>query len=143
WPYGTAAFHGWRDSFHTGFNLVSLESIIKDCQIVEWQEALERGWRYYNLHFFLADGTPKYYHNELYPIDIHSAAQAVITFARLKHLSDNPGRIERLVDWTVSNMWDQRGFFYFQRSRNFVNKIPYMRWSQAWMAYALALALYG
>jgi hypothetical protein len=144
WPYGTAPFQSWRDSFHTGFNLVSLSSLVKDCNAPEFEASLVRGLQFYNLHFFLADGTPKYYHNRLYPIDIHSAAQAIITFARLKHLCmDATERIERLVAWTVSHMWDERGFFYFQRSRYFANKIPYMRWAQAWMAYALALAVYG
>ena len=143
WPYGTAPFQSWRDSFHTGFNLVSLASIIKDCNASEFQGALERGLQFYGLHFFLADGTPKYYHNRLYPIDIHSSAQAIITFSRLKQICpDARERIERIVNWTVSHMWDERGFFYFQRSRYFVNKIPYMRWAQAWMAYALALAVY-
>jgi hypothetical protein len=143
WFYGTAAFQQWIDSFHTGFNLVSLARVIKDCGMVQWQDVLLRGWEFYIRHFFLADATPKYYHNKIYPIDIHAAAQAIVTFARLKHLSsDANGQIDRLLGWVLTHMWDERGFFYFQQWPRFTNKIPYMRWSQAWMVYALAMAIY-
>ena len=40
-------------------------------------------------------------------------------------------------------MLDKQGFFYFQKDGFFTNKTSYLRWSQAWMAYALALATYG
>lgn len=144
WPYGTAANQGWIDSFHTGFNLICLNNIINDCGVNEWRGHLERGFRYYDLHFFLADGTPKYYHNKLYPIDIHSAAQAIVTFARLQHLSaDAPVKVRKITDWTLQHMWDDKGgYFYFQRTPAITNRVPYMRWSQAWMAYALATAAF-
>jgi hypothetical protein len=144
WPYGAASNQSWRDSFHTGFNLVSLASIIKSCNAWQWQAALERGLEYYRKNFFLADGTPKYYDNQTYPIDIHSAAQAIVTFARLKNMFSKSGaQVNLIADWVLKHMWDASGYCYFQKSRFLINKIPYMRWSQAWMAYALALALYG
>lgn len=143
WPYGTAANQQWIDSFHTGFNLVSLDSVIKDCSQTQWQANLQRGCDYYLRHFFLADGTPKYYHNNTYPIDIHAAAQGLVSFVRLKHLiPDSTQHISRVADWTLKHMWDSRGYWYFQKSRLFTNKIPYLRWSQAWMAYALALVIF-
>jgi len=37
-------------------------------------------------------------------------------------------------------MWDeQRGYFYFQKTKWYTNKIPYLRWPNAWMYYALVL----
>jgi len=35
-------------------------------------------------------------------------------------------------------MRSSEGYFYYQRHRFHTNRIPYMRWSQAWMMYALA-----
>jgi len=35
-------------------------------------------------------------------------------------------------------MQDIEGFFYYQKWKWYTNKIPYIRWSQAWMFYALA-----
>lgn len=144
WPYGTASNQTWIDSFHTGFNLVSLNVVIQNCDAKEWQTALNKGLEYYINNFFLKDGTPKYYHNNTYPIDIHSAAQAIVTFVYLKDLiPDYKEHIEKVLTWTLKNMLDNSGFFYFQKSNMLVNKTSYLRWSQAWMAYALALASYG
>ena len=38
-------------------------------------------------------------------------------------------------------MRDDRGFFYYQRKRFYTLRAPFMRWSQAWTAYALARLL--
>jgi hypothetical protein len=47
----------------------------------------------------------------------------------------------RAVKWAINNLQDRAGFFYFQRHRFYTIKIPYMRWAQAWMLYALSLYL--
>ena len=44
-----------------------------------------------------------------------------------------------LIEPTVYG--DERGFFYYQKRRFYTVKKPYMRWSQAWMLYALARLL--
>jgi len=36
-------------------------------------------------------------------------------------------------------MQSKNGYFFYQKKRFFKNKISYMRWSQAWMLYALAI----
>lgn len=143
WPYGTAENQTWIDNFHTGFNLVSLHRVIKESAINEWKGVLEKGLEFYLKMFFLNDGTPKYYHNKTYPIDIHSAAQAIVTFVYLKDLIPNAKQeIQKITKWTLDNMLDREGFFHFQKGGFLTNKISYLRWSQAWMAYALALATY-
>ncbi|MCS6884941.1 MAG: hypothetical protein RMM17_00655 [Acidobacteriota bacterium] len=144
WPYGMAANQQWIDSFHTGFVLVSLADVITACQKAEWSSVLERGLRFYCRHFFLADGTPKYYHNSTYPIDIHSCAQALVTYARLsEYIPDAEAQLNRLLEWTLRHMYDKnKGYFYFQRRRLYINRIAYLRWSQAWMLYALAWVIY-
>jgi hypothetical protein len=40
--------------------------------------------------------------------------------------------------WAIENLRSPRGYFYYQRNRFYTNRIEYMRWSQAWMSYALA-----
>ena len=42
---------------------------------------LSRGFAYFKNHFVEADGKPKYYHNQTYPIDIQCAAQAIDTLS--------------------------------------------------------------
>ncbi|MFY9556376.1 MAG: hypothetical protein WAV47_16810, partial [Blastocatellia bacterium] len=79
WAYGEAESQGWIDSFHTGFVLVSLKHLIDYLGVEGWRTALDVGYRFYENQFFLADGTPRYYHERLHPHDVHSAAQGAIT----------------------------------------------------------------
>jgi hypothetical protein len=43
--------------------------------------------------------------------------------------------------WTIENLQDRTGFFYFQRHRLYTIKIPYMRWAHQWMLCALSFYL--
>ena len=152
WSYGTMAHHRWMDNFHTAFNLEALLEIRRQMKTSLFDSQIKRVFRYYADHFFLDDGTPKYYHNKLYPIDIHTIAVAILFFAGLiEHkddlfTDDDMKTAERLMEANVnlatSQFWDKRGYFYYQKGRFLTNKIPYMRWSQAWMFYALASYLF-
>jgi len=142
WPYGEAGSQQWIDSFHTGFIIVALKRIISDLEKPEWTEALHRAYEFYERRFFLADGTPAYYDKSLFPVDVHSAAQAVVTFTELSDLMPNATEhAARAVEWAVHNLQDSAGFFYFQRHRFYTIRTPHIRWAQAWMLYALSLYL--
>jgi rhamnogalacturonyl hydrolase YesR len=139
WYYGedkTARRVG-IDNFHTGFILESLKVYAEATGDNDCTGPLRRGVTFYQDNFFLADGAPKYYHNKTYPLDIHGAAQAVVTLVRLKDLGADMGLCERIVTWMIENMQDEKGYFYYQKGRFFTNKIPYMRWAQAWAFRAL------
>jgi hypothetical protein len=143
WFYGESKSQSWIDSFHTGFVLVSLKHLITDLKATEWRAAQEAGYEFYEKRFFLADGTPGYYHDRLRPHDVHSAAQGVITFVEMSDLMPNAKAMAgRVVRWTINELQDPAGFFYFQRHRFYTIKISYMRWAQVWMLYALSLYLY-
>jgi hypothetical protein len=142
WFYGEARDQHWIDGFHTGFILVSLKKLIRYLGRSELMGSLERGYEFYRQAFFLADGTPGYYHDSLYPIDVHNAAQAVITFSEMTDVMPSAKVLAgRAVGWAIQNLQDPAGFFYFQRHRFYTIRIPYMRWAQAWMLYALSLYL--
>lgn len=139
WPYGDAGNQAWIDNFHTGFVLVSLAEVIEDCGAPAWNPALEQGYRFFRDRFFLEDGTPCYYPDRPYPIDVHSAAQALVTFARLSGMDPEASeRGRRVARWTIENMLGADGRFHFQKHERWTNRISYMRWSQAWMVYGLA-----
>jgi len=140
WYYGTLPFQHWIDNFHTGFNLVALSNYMKFSGQNKFYGSLQRGFEYFKSHFFMQNIIPKYYHNSLHPIDIHSVAQSIITLVELKELApDNIFEAENIAKWGIENMQDPQGFFYFQKHKFFTNKISYMRWSNAWMSYALSL----
>lgn len=142
WVYGAAQSQAWIDNFHTAYLLTSLARIIGHCQAAQttqFNEALQRGYRFWRTGFFLADGWPKYYHDGLYPADAHAAATAIITFLELRGLDpDAMALAQKTAHWSVRNLRDKRGFFYHQRRRFYTVRTPFMRWTQAWMLYALA-----
>ena len=142
WVYAETSIQGWVDSFHTGFILESLKTYSDCTGDSSCIENIRRGYRFYLDHFFLEDGTPKYYHNQTFPVDIHSAAQAMVTTTRLCEYDAISQDIrERIAQWTLSNMLSTDGFFFFQKHKLYTNRIPYMRWSQAWMYHALTTYL--
>lgn len=144
WLYGEGESQAWIDSFHTGFVLVSLKHLIEYLDSSDWKAALDAGYQFYEKRFFLADGTPGYYHDRLPPYDVHSAAQGVITFVEMTDLMPNAKAMaSRVVRWAIDRLQDPTGFFYFQRHRFYTIKTSYMRWAQAWMLYALSLYLSG
>jgi len=146
WAYGAAEFQGWADNFHTAFILTSLARISAaggQAARAEFAESLRRGYEFWRGNFFLADGWPKYYHDNPYPADAHSSGAAVVALCELK--DSMPGALalaDRVIGWTLRNLRDpRRGFFYYQRRRFYTIRTPYMRWTQAWMMYALARRL--
>lgn len=143
WAYGAAANQAWVDNFHTGYVLQSLSRIVQSCPEAQvFSSALKAGYEYWRERFFLADGWPKYYDGALYPADTHSAAAAIVTLLELQHLdSEALPLAEKIAAWLLTHMRDKRGFFYYQRKRFYTVRAPFMRWSQAWTAYALARLL--
>jgi hypothetical protein len=141
WSYGGDGYQSWADNFHTAFILTSLARIIESCASAhdEFSDYLTRGYEFWRERFFLSNGWPKYFPDRLYPADAHSAAAAIVALLELS--STVPGALElaqQIADWAINNLRDPRGYFYYQRRRFFTVRIPYMRWSEAWLAYALA-----
>ena len=144
WAYGAGPGQEWIDNFHTAYVLVSLARIRKCGSLAEadLDGALRRGYEFWRERFFLADGWPKYYHDSLYPADAHAAATAIITLLELQDLnSGGLALAETIAGWTIRNLRDRAGFFYSQRRRFYCVRTPYMRWTQAWMLYALGRLL--
>jgi hypothetical protein len=141
WSYGTLPFHQWIDNFHTGFNLECLHEFEKYTGDTSFNGYLEKGMEYYIQTFFTEKGQPKYYHDKLYPIDIHSPAQLIITLGRMGKIAEHNELLSRVLYWTIEHMQDSRGYFYYQLKKTGSSKIPYMRWAQAWMFFGLSYYL--
>ena len=140
WLYGPGEIHGWVDNFHTAFILDSLRRIstagVDEPGI---QNAIERGLEYWIDNFFLDDGTPKYFDKQTYPIDIHSAAAAIVALTGFAKSEERALPLARkIAKWTIENMIGPDGNTYYQKRRSYTIKTPFIRWGQAWMAYALA-----
>lgn len=142
WVYGADSFQGWVDNFHTAFILLSLNRLQRLIPDLECQNTIQRGLNYWLENLFLADGTPKYFDKETFPVDIHSAAAAIVGLCELKDLDERCLPLaEKVANWTIQNMRDADGFFYYQKRKNGLIKTPFIRWGEAWMAFALAKLL--
>lgn len=141
WPYGKQHYHQWIDNFHTGFNLECLSDFSRFTGNYSFAGYLDKGMNYYLANFFTAEGIPKYYNNSVYPVDIHSSAQLVITLVRSGFFNQKRALADKVLNWTIDNMQSDRGYFYYQINKYFSSKISYMRWAQAWMFYALSTYL--
>ena len=140
WPYGELSHHKFIDNFHTGFNLVALKTWMDATGENQWLNELKQAYAYYLNTFWQADGSPKYYNNSLYPIDVHCSAQGIVTCLKLMEYDDrSKAMADKIAEWVVNNMQDEQGYFYYQKHRFYTNKIPYIRWAQAWMFHALSL----
>lgn len=140
WTYGLKPVTGWIDSFHTGYNLEAIQAYAELTGDQRFAQHLERGLDYYLRTFFLDDGTPRYYHNKTYPIDIHCPGQLLMTLARTHHYSQHHELVHRVLEWTNRNMRSPKGYYYYQKKKGISSHIPYMRWSNAFMYCALATA---
>ena len=141
WVYGMLPVQSWIDSFHTGYNLDALIAYEEQTGDTSFHEYIEKGFDFYIKNFFEEDGCPKYYHNQKYPIDIHCPGQLFITLHRLDKFEDHRELAEKVLNWTVENMQDKKGYFYYQLKKGISSKIPYMRWSNAFMFNALSYYL--
>jgi len=141
WPYSPLPFHQWVDGFHSGYNLECMAQYQEYTGDCSFSKILEKGFDYYMNTFFTDTGIPRYYNNSTYPIDVHSPAQLIITLSKMNRFSENKHVALKVLHWTIDNMQSRKGSFYYQINRIFTSKISYIRWSQAWMFYALSVCL--
>lgn len=143
WVYGMLPIQNWVDSFHTGYNLDALYSYQQQTGDNNYSSNIEVGLDYYLSHFFEEDGCPKYYDNKKYPIDIHCPAQLFVTLSRLGFLDTHNKLVDNVLNWTIKYMQSPKGYFYYQLKPGISSKTSYMRWSNAFMFYALTYLLNG
>ena len=140
-PHSDQVGNKWRDNFHTGFKLESLSYYQQYCNDTSFNSNIEKGFNYWiNNYFIPGKGIAKYYDNSTEDslIDLHCTAQALPTMYKLNKLGRNATLASKIIEWAIENMQSSKGYFYFQKKGNSINKIPYMRWPNAWMFYGLS-----
>jgi rhamnogalacturonyl hydrolase YesR len=138
WYYSPLPFHQWSDSFHTGYILEYIYDYAFYTNDNSYATSFNKGMEYYLKSFFDPRGRAKYYNNSTFPVDLHSPSQLIIVLAKTKLIGKNAELVDKVLNWTIKNMQSQKGYFYYQKRRFHTIKIPYMRWTQAWMFYALS-----
>jgi rhamnogalacturonyl hydrolase YesR len=139
WWYGEKSNLHWVDNFHTAYVLDTVKYYIEGSGEQDHLEALMRGYEYWKKTFFLDDGTPRYYSYKTMPIDIQCPSQAIDTLVYFNDLDpDSLELAQRVAKWTIENMQDSDGHFWFRRYDNgVINKTPTLHWGQGTMMAAL------
>jgi rhamnogalacturonyl hydrolase YesR len=139
WWYGEEPKYQWVDNFHTGYNLDGLHCYLEATGDLEFRSHLIKGLEYYKAHFFEDSGRPRYYNTRTYPVDIQCAAQSIDTLSALsEHDPDCLDLAKKVAAWTIRNMQDPAGYFYYRQYPFITAKTPMLHWGQATMFKALA-----
>lgn len=146
WYYGKQRIQHFIDHYHTAYILESLENIRKySSDGFGLYPVIRRGLDFYLQNMFTPDFAPRYYKNATYPIESHCSGAAI---KALCTLGESFGTelftlANKVAQWTIANMYDfKKGYFYYQKTRYWKNKINYLRWSQAWMFIGLSYLMY-
>lgn len=150
WPAKDS--HIQHDNYHTGIILDCLADAIEFLGEPSWESAYRRGLDYYRDTLFTTDGAPRWMNDKTFPHDIHGAASGILSFTRAAlHARAEGGdgataprdleMADRILRWTLANLSDPAGFFYYRKGRFHTNRGCQMRWCNAWMSRALAQRL--
>jgi hypothetical protein len=128
------------DNYHTGGVLDGIRDYMQSAGDPGPEPVFRQALEAYESLFFTPEGGPKWRVDRVYPLDIHGAAQGILTFTRAGALDRK--YLEpafRIARWTCEQMQDPvTGRFYYQKWGGFTWKIDLMRWNNSWMFHALA-----
>jgi len=139
WPYAVSDRRSWADNFHTGYVLDAFDSFERCTDDKRFDAVKQKGWDYYRTNFFVDAKIPKYYAEKLYPVDATACAQSLLTLCRFGDVDTATS----VADWVIGNMQCPDGHFAYQVRRRHVVRIPYMRWSSAYMYAGLSRLQYA
>ena len=134
WGYSLAKTGGWTDNYHTGYILDCLDEYQKLTQDQSFSDNLELGYSFYIKNFITKEGVPKFYDNNVYPIDCTAAAQTILTTTRFGNIEIT----EKVAKYMSKTMQNPNGSFKFRKFKNYTITTSFMRWSDAWMFTALS-----
>jgi polysaccharide biosynthesis protein VpsJ len=143
WPYGLTRRDGWVDSYHTGYILTALRGLRRDLaeadsRDLELDGCLDRGFAYWR-QAFLQGPAVTVSPGRAYPVESHALAQGILTLLEFaREWDEGVAEASRLGWWALAHLRRGDGSFMWWKGRMRVNRIPYMRWVQAWVFRALS-----
>lgn len=123
--------------FHQGY----VTDALKDIMQVEgaderYQSAYDKGIDFMAKYQISDEGIFKWRFPKKYPVDIHNQAQAIISLCKEKKYDV---KLQNAITFTLKHFWNnKKNYFFYQKTPFLINKIAYMRWSQAVMFYAFS-----
>ena len=115
WGYSLANKGSWTDNYHTGYILDCLDEYQRLTNDDDYLENIKNGYSFYIKHFINDDGSPKYYHDNTYPIDCTSASQTILTTIRYGDVD----LAKQVAKWMVEHMQKSNGSFEFRKFKHY------------------------
>lgn len=142
WPYNIGSNQRLDFDYHQGFIIEALIDISSNerCKSSFISQTIEKGLHFYKNGLFHSSGRSTWKRYGNWPVDIHDLCQGIVTFSKSENKEDILFA-DKIVSWTLKNMRDNSGYFYYHKWPRFTNKIYYNRWSQSWACLALATNL--
>ncbi len=142
WYYGEDPKYHWIDNFHTGYNLDSLRMYMGSTGDRSYEDNLRRAFRFFVDNFIEESGRPKYYHNRAYPVDSQCISQTIETLANFADYDGSALELgQKVAKWTIDNMQDREGYFYYRQYPLMKARTPMLHWAQATTYKALTLLM--
>jgi len=145
WPYRIQNKRAYlQTDFHQGFIIDGLIKYYNYNKTTKVKKIILNGANFYQKKQFNDLGQSYYRYPAFYPTDIQNQSQGIITFIKLYHIFKDDvyyDTSKKILNWTLLNMFDLDGYFYFQKGKFLINKIPYIRWNQSTMLLALSIFL--
>lgn len=127
--------------FHQGYVIDSIRLIAERGGWAKpsWEAAVAKGAAFYRNEQFFPEGRAWWRLPKEWPVEIHNQSQGILTLLHLGNVEEEyPQFAKTIADWTIDHFFDARkGYFYYRKLPLYTNRIPFMRWSQAWMLLAL------
>jgi len=134
------------DHYHSGFEMRCLYGLWKSTGMPQYKTALDRYYGFYDRNLLQQDGgliAPMMYPGARFPVNIHSCAEGLMLNSTLAPDCERAREVMlKMAPWVISRMQADAGHFVFMRRRylgvEWLSRIPYIRWGQAWMLLALS-----
>jgi hypothetical protein len=133
WGYSLTKNGDWTDNYHTGYVLDCLDEYQRLTNDLDYFDNLKIGYSFYRNHFITEEGAPKFYYNNMYPIDCTAASQTILTSFRF----GDEELAAKVSKYMAINMQKSNGSFKFRKFKHYTINTSFMRWSNAWMFAAL------
>ncbi len=141
WAYGTRSHHRFVDGFHTGYVLDLLDRLRASGMdgLNGLDKAIACGWQFYRAACFDNKDLPRSDAGRDGFLDAHAVAQAKASLCRF---GDRDGAI-RVSEWSAENLFAPSRDLFFAgiKKDGRPDRRNYMRWTQAWMVWALSIVI--
>lgn len=130
------------DHYHCGFEIRSLHAIWLHTKIDAFYSSYRSYYLWYKKNMFNPDGMPKYTTKNMYPLNIHTCAEAILCNVQLAESEEDLGFAIDLTKDIIQKMEFRSGEYthVIREVLPFVkvkSNIALLRWGQAWMFLAL------